>query len=160
MARRVPVAREIHWGYIFAQFGIFILLYAVARSITGQDFALLIAAVVYVAYSNFGRFVLAGQHRRGIVLVRKRQWQASVPHFRASYEFFDRHQWIDRYRWLFLLSASAASYREMALVNEAFALGQQGLLVESRHVYERALAEFPGSPLAEVALNLMKRAQE
>ena len=54
-----------------------------------------------------------------------------------------------------LLSASAASYREMALLNEAFALGQLGRRPEARAIYESTVEEFPDSGMAEAALNLM-----
>lgn len=41
------------------------------------------------------------------------------------------------------------------MLNEAFALGQQGMRSEARSAYERALAEFPDSVMAQSALNLM-----
>jgi TolA-binding protein len=46
----------------------------------------------------------------------------------------------------------------MALLNEAFALGQQGQRAEARAVYARVLQEFPESSIAQAALNLMEPA--
>ena len=54
-----------------------------------------------------------------------------------------------------LLMPSAASYREIALLNTAFCYSQLGNVQQTRAYYERALAEFPDSSMAQVALNLI-----
>ena len=41
-------------------------------------------------------------------------------------EFFKRYNWIDKYRFVVLLSLSRISYTEMALANIAFCHGQLG----------------------------------
>jgi hypothetical protein len=91
--------------------------------------------------------------------MRGRKWEAAIPHFESSYAFFSAHQWIDRFRSVILMSPSAASYREMALVNVAFCYSQLGHGTEAKSVYERALREFPGSPVASSALKLIESAE-
>jgi len=123
--------------------------------IVGSRYALLAGLSTGFAYAIASKQLISFHHRRGIRLVRARQWADAASAFRQSYSFFSRHPWLDRYRAVFLMSSSAPSYREMALLNEAFALAQQGLHTEARSVYERTLIEFPDSPIAESALNLM-----
>lgn len=58
-----------------------------------------------------------------------------------------------------LLSSSKISYREMALLNEAFCFSQinEGDAAQSR--YEQALRMFPNSGIAEAALNMLRSAR-
>jgi len=156
MRRQVPIVREVRWLWLVPQLCVLGILVWIARSIVGANEALLAGAGFYFLYLVGARSLVAHEHRRGIRLVRQQQWSEATPHFRRSYEFFSRHPWIDRFRWLALLSLSAASYREMALLNEAFALAQQGLRREARSVYARVLREFPESSMARTALNLME----
>ena len=44
----------------------------------------------------------------------------AINEFQKSYDFFEKNQWVDKYRYLTLLTASKSSYREMALNNIAF----------------------------------------
>jgi hypothetical protein len=66
---------------------------------------------------------------------------------------------VDRYRAVVMLSSSAWSYREMALANRAFCLGQTGRGQEAMRAYEDMLLEFPQSALAGPALTMMRAAQ-
>ena len=72
-----------------------------------------------------------------------------------SYGFFNKKQWIDKYRFIILLSASRISYKEMALLNIAFCYGQLGDGKRSREFYEKTLTEFPDSEMAKTALNML-----
>jgi hypothetical protein len=156
MARRVPIVREIRWIWVIPQLVLLALLILLARSLVQPPLDFLLGAALYLSYSFVARYMFARHHRRGMGLIRARQWEAATSHFRQSYDFFAARPWLDRYRWLLLLSSSAASYREMALLNEAFSLVQQGHRVEARAVYQRTLDEFPDSSMAESALNLME----
>ena len=90
-----------------------------------------------------------------------RDWQlgfTSLTEFRAqqeSYDFFTRCRWLDRYRAVTLMSLSAISYREMALINIAFAYSQIGDGGKAKEHYERALDDFPNSGMASAALKLI-----
>ncbi len=63
---------------------------------------------------------IARAHRRGMRLYRSQQYAAAIQSFGESYDFFARHEWIDRFRAITMMSPSAISYREMALCNIAF----------------------------------------
>lgn len=79
----------------------------------------------------------------------------AIPHFEKSYEFFARHIWMDKYRYLVMLSSGRLSYREMALINIAFCYGQAGNGIMARGYYERTLQEFPDSSVAKTALKFI-----
>jgi len=98
------------------------------------------------------RRTLLGRFRRGMRLLLRAQFAAAIPEFTAAYESLTLRDWIDRYRYLTLLDASAYSYREIALCNIAFAHSQLGHGEQAVAWYKRAANEFPGSDLAETAL--------
>jgi hypothetical protein len=117
--------------------------------------AVMWGVVAYLVTSYGLRLVLLHDHRAGIKAVHAGDPEKAIRHFEASYRFFSSRAWLDRWRSVLLLSASGASYREMALVNVAFCEAQLGRRDEARATYARALAEFPGSPIATAALNLL-----
>jgi tetratricopeptide (TPR) repeat protein len=112
-------------------------------------------AGAFLLYSFGSRGLIARDHRAGIALVKRQQFESAIPHFQRSLEFLDRHPWIDRFRSIVLMSASAISYREMALANTAFCYSQVGNGEEARRYYKRCLERVRNSGLASAALRLM-----
>lgn len=159
MASKVPIIRQVGWLSIIPQSIILALLVLVFVMLLGAD-AVLPAVLTYLALSFVLRFGIPRAHRRGIKLMRKGMFREAIPYFEESYSFFSRHEWVDKWRYITLLSSSAMSYREMALCNIAFAYGQAGEGLKSKEYYEKALSEFPDSALARTALNMIKAASE
>jgi hypothetical protein len=118
--------------------------------------ALLWGAGCYLAYSFGSRAMLLRHHNAGMAALHQARWGEAIVHFRASFEFFSEHSWIDRYRAITMMSPSAASYREMALLNVAFCHAQLGNGPAARAAYERVSREFPDSPLAKSTLRLIE----
>ncbi|MFL5386906.1 MAG: tetratricopeptide repeat protein [Longimicrobiaceae bacterium] len=115
-----------------------------------------IGALIYTAYAIGIRAIIARAHRAGIARVKAGDYGGAIPCFEESYTFFSRRPWLDRWRYLLLGSSSAASYREMALVNIAFSYAQIGERERCRTYYERAAAEFPDSALAQGGLMMVR----
>jgi len=99
--------------------------------------------VVWIGQSN---------QRQGSELAKQGHFTEAISKFEASHVFFKKHPWVDRWRAITLLSASRASFTEMALTNIAVCLHQIGKVQESIAYYEQVLAQFPGSATAEAAL--------
>lgn len=154
MTSSIPVVRQIAWLSALPQLAILLLLILVARVI-GAGSPIVVGAVAYLATSFGLRFGIAKDHRRGIRLFHKERFAEAVPHFLRSHEFFSRHKWLDDWRAVTMLSSSRISYREMALLNAAFCLGQSGERQRAAEEYMRVLLEFPRSRMAEAALRLM-----
>ncbi len=110
----------------------------------------------YVIYSVVSRLIMARSYQDGMRLYKKGRFKQAISAFQKSYDFFKRHQWIDRLRGIVLLSPSVTSYREMSLLNIAFCYGYMGNAEESKAYFARALEEFPNSTLARVGLNTIR----
>lgn len=116
-------------------------------------------AGVYILYSFGSRALMARDHRAGIALNNQHRFADAIPHFKRSLEFFDRHDWIDRYRSIVLMTAGAMSYREMALANIGFCYIQTGDGAQARLHYEKCLERFPRSEIALSTLRMMDAAE-
>jgi tetratricopeptide (TPR) repeat protein len=130
-----------------------------ARFIGFQNYVFA-GAIIYLAISFLLRFGVPFHHRKGIALFKKDSFIEAIPFFEKSYAFFNRNKWIDKYRYITLLSSSRASYTEMALLNIAFCYGQSGDGKKSKEYYEKTLSEFPNCEIAKASLRMFESAKE
>lgn len=88
-------------------------------------------------------------------LFKQERFAEAIPEFQRSHAFFAKHAWLDRWRALTLLSSTRVGYREMALLNAAFCLGQIGKRDEALATYRQTLADFPDSKMAQTAIRML-----
>ncbi len=151
----VPAVREIAWISAVPQLLVLaVLVFASYRFLTPGRLAMSLAvgAAAYLAYSQICRRVVTRGIRRGLRCLQQEAYRKAIAEFEEAYAFFSRHPWIDRFRYLTVLSSSAYGYREMALCNIAFAYAQMGERERAAESYRRALDEFPGCAVARAAL--------
>lgn len=154
MSSNNPTVRQIAWVSLIPQLLFMGLLFLLFYQFSKDDF-ILYGALTYLALSYILKFVLAKYHRNGISLFNNQDFKNGIELFEKSYAFFDDNVWLDKYRYLTLLSASRMSYREMALVNIAFGYSQIGDGIKSIEYYERTLQEFPENNMAKAALRMI-----
>lgn len=154
MASKLPVLRQVAWFSLLPQFVIMTSIGLLFYLFSPQNL-ILKSAVCYLLLSFVLRTVIPMQHRRGIRLVKKKQFKEAIPFFQSSAQFFTKYKWVDRYRFITLLSSSRISYLEMAMLNEAFCLSQIEKRTEAVEKYEEVLTLFPESEIALTALKMM-----
>lgn len=155
MKQNVPVNRQVAWISILPQLALFGIILLVWSRFVDREF-LLLGGLTYFVLSFTLRTLVPSDHRAGMKLVQQKKFQEAIPRFQKSYAFFSKHLWIDKYRFITLFSSSKMTYREMALVNEAFCYTQIGEGVRAIEIYERTLREFPESIMAATALQMLK----
>ncbi len=154
MASNVPLIRQFSWPSLIPQLAIIgLLLFAYDRAGMGEPF--LFAAVTYSLSSLLLRTLLAKSHRQGMRLVKQRRFTEALPCFEKSVDFFSKNAWVDKYRFLALLSASKLSYKEMGLCNIAFCYSQTGKGQKAKEYYEQALQVNPDNGIALAGLNML-----
>ena len=154
---KTPIIRQVAWTAAIGQIVAMILVTTIAASFAGPDYCDIVVFAslgLFVAYALLSRELIAREHRRAIRLVKARQFHEAIEHFERSYDFFTRHALLDKFRSIVLLSASSASYREMALVNIAFCYSQSGNGDKAKQYYRKALEPFPDSGLAQTGINM------
>ncbi len=153
---KMPMIRQMSLLGSIPNLTVFVL-FLISGLYVSNDYGHIIGAIAFLTLS-FSLRLLPQDHRKGIKLVHQQQFQEAIPHFLRSYEFFAQRQWLDKYRAFLLLSASAISFQEMALVNTAFCFSQIGDGASARKYYEQCLALFPDSRIATAALKMMNLA--
>jgi tetratricopeptide (TPR) repeat protein len=157
MATETPIIRQNSWLVAMPSLVVLAAAFMLGVYLDGRR-GFFIAGGCYIAYSIAARALVAREQRRGIRLVRANRFAEAIPHFERSFEFFDRHRWLDDWRGLVLLSSNRASYREMALLNIAFCLTQVGDGPRAAETYQRCLDLFPESGMAQAALRTLAAA--
>ena len=122
MSSKTPTIKQISWISIILQLmtmGIIMLLW----HLINPEKAMLYGVLTYLAISLSLRNLIPRDHRNGMKKVKNENFKDAIFDFNKSYEFFDKNKWVDKYRFLTLLSSSRISYKEMALNNISFCYG-------------------------------------
>ncbi len=151
-----PQSGQFHGLPRFHSSSLFLPLWSLVGFVTPTTSGVVWGAAVYLIYSVGSRKLIPRAHRRGIRLSQTQQFEDAIRAHKESYEFFTRHSWLDRYRSITMMSPSSMSYREMALINIAFAYGQIGNGEKAKEYYQRAQREFPDSGMAIAALKMIE----
>jgi tetratricopeptide (TPR) repeat protein len=154
MASNVPTVRQIAWVSLIPQFlfmGIIIFVYHLLEF--GDPF--LFGALTYLIISFGLRNLVAKDHRQGMKLVKQQQFENAIPLFEKSVAYFNKNNWVDKYRFLTLLSSSRMTYKEMGLCNIAFCYSQTSNGQKAKEYYEQTLKEFPENGLAIAGLKMI-----
>lgn len=152
----IPVIHQIAWLSLFLQLLIIAIFigaanyFAVIKPILAATLAYLIMAIVI-------RLFLTSHHRRGMHFAREGRHELAIAEFQKSYEFFHRHAWLDEMRYIFLLSTSRVSYREMGMLNMAYCDLWQDRGEDAVRTYLRTVEEFPDSGMAWTGIKLFQQ---
>lgn len=154
MASETPTIRQTAWISIIPQFLFMGLLLLLFHQISSEN-AVLYGAVTYLSVSYILRNFIPKSHRKGLSLYKENRFLEGIYSFQKSYDFFCQHNYLDKYRYLLLLSSSKMGYKEMALNNIAFGYSQIGDGKKAKEYYERLLLEFPKNGIAKAALKMI-----
>jgi tetratricopeptide (TPR) repeat protein len=154
MNKSVPIINQTSWKHqIFPLVALIALIIGMSR--LDESYGFFWGITLYFMYSYGVRWLLTNAHRRGISLMSAEHFPEAITAFQESVEFIIRHPWIDKYRWVVLLSPSSMSYHEMGLANIAFSYAQLGDGKIARHFYQECLKVNPKSVLAKCSLKML-----
>jgi tetratricopeptide (TPR) repeat protein len=158
MASNVPMVKQIAWVSIILQI---VLIFALINAFKfwGFEQHTLIGSSTFLILVFGLRSTIAKDHRKGIRLVKSNKFGEAIPYFEKSVAYFEKNKWVDKYRYLTMLSSTSYSYKEMGLCNIAFCYSQIGNGQQAKAYYEICLSEFPGNGLAITGLNMINSVQ-
>lgn len=159
MSSRIPIVRQIAWISLIPQvlfLGILILIYYLFRI---QD-CVLCGVVTYLLLSMLLKLVIARDQRRGMRYLKSGMFEDAIEYFEKSYAFFSKYGWVDKYRFITLLSSSRISFKEMALVNIGYCYVHMDNRSKAGLCYQKTLVEFPDSEIAKSALAFLSNDDE
>jgi tetratricopeptide (TPR) repeat protein len=154
MASNVPTVRQISWISIIPQIAVMLFFIFIFHKLNVTE-PPLYGAITYLLLSMSLRNFVPKSHREGLKLTKEHKFENAIPKFENSYKFFSINNWIDKYRFITLLSSSKMCYQEMALCNIAFCYSQIGNGQKSIEYYKKTLTEFPENGLAQAGLKML-----
>lgn len=159
MSSTVPTGFATNYWYAIPHFiilgGLWYLIY-----LTGSQEYFVLGLIIYFVLQQSLRRTITRKQRKGIKLVKSKQFEEAIPYFEESLRYFREHEWVDKYRCITTLSSSKIGYRDMALSNIGFCYAQIGNGGMARKYYEEALKENPDHGIAETALNFINSIAE
>lgn len=154
MGSSVPSVRQISWISLIPHFLLFGLIIYVYYLLEFGD-PILYGALTYLMLSFGLTNLVAKNHRQGMKLVKQQKFTDAIPLFEKSVDYFSKNSWVDKYRFLTLLSSSKMTYKEMGLCNIAFCYSQTNNGQKAKEYYQRTLTEFPENGLAIAGLKML-----
>lgn len=152
---KVPVVRQ-HSYWALAIHSVIIAGLVVCVWWSGGERSDLIGILLlYWALSFSLKGLVARWQGKGMRLIKRGNYEEAIECFQRSYDYFERYRWVDKFRFITLLSCSRVSYREMALCNIAFCYGQLGEGEKAVRWYQKTLEQFPDSMIARMNLNVL-----
>ena len=152
----MPVIHQIAWVSLILQL-VIVGVFIGAAEYFGVPKPILAATLAYIVLAALIRLLLTSHHRRGMHYARQGRLELAILDFQKSYEFFHRHAWLDEMRYIFLLSTSRVSYREMGLLNLAYCDLWADRGEDAVRTYLRTIEEFPHSGLAWTGIKLFQQ---
>ena len=157
MASNVPTIKQISWLFIIPQL-VVIGLIIYGFHLAGFGDPILLGALTYYVLAFILRNLISKNHRQGMQLVKKQKFAEAIPFFEKSVGYFSENNWVDKYRFLTLLSSSKMTYKEMGLCNVAFCYSQTGKGQKAIDYYKKALNENEENGLAKAGLKMLSSA--
>lgn len=88
-------------------------------------------------------------HVNGMWHLAQEKWDLAYLDFEKSNLFFERYAWLDSFGFILLLNFSGHTYRDSAILNQAFIRLQQNKPEEARALYALVLDTNPKSKIAQ-----------
>lgn len=106
----------------------------------------LLGFAIYFLLSGYLKIIIPRAHRKGLYYLRKGEFEGAVYMFGRSYDFFNKHSYLEKYRALLLLSLSAFEYREMAIMNIIYCYEKTGNREQAKKYHSQLKKEYPNNP--------------
>lgn len=159
MTRRSPTAHEFRWSFFLLQFAALGACIAAGLAVIGWGpWGAGAGMAVFWTWTYGARACFCRHHSAGLKHIRRGEYEAALKCFARSEAYFAEHPRLDRWRAVSVMSTSAASLHEMAMVAQGSCLIRLGRAAEAHRMYERVRELYPDSPWTEGALALLDAA--
>jgi len=120
--------------------------------------AAICGAGAYLGYSRLSKIIVLRRLRQAMRFFRAGMYREAVEQSQSMYEFLNRHSWIDRYRYVLLLSETAIPYRTIALCNIAYGYWMLNDNPKSLEYYRKTVESYPSFEAFKEALKTVEAA--
>ncbi len=154
MASKVQFSRqEINWVALIPKLLVLGILCWCAYQFNKKDF-FLIGLLSFLILTKIARWIFFPKVlHAGLKLIREAKFQEAIPFVQDSIDYYTKHSWIDKYRFVLLISSSKKTIREVSICNLAYCYLQTGNVQRAKEIYNDVLKQYPENITAINALN-------
>ncbi len=159
MGNTIMVVRQRSWLLTIPQVAILFLLIVLGYVLFKQQWgwwSLAVGLYVFLIYRFIVRWAFMGDFYRARRKLVRGEYEEALRLYEKVYEFFSKHPWLDRFRYLILLTPSKRMIRETALNNIVYCYFQLGDKAKVKSALDRFLGEFPDNIFAKSALEFIE----
>jgi hypothetical protein len=153
MPSKVPfVKQETIWLAIIPRFLFIAIMSMIYYQWDKRDCIVLGFVTYLIVWYVLRTIAFPKDVHKSIRLIKEGKLNEAVPYIERSIDFYTRHPWIDKYRFLLMVSSSKRGMRESSICNLGFCLLQTGNVSAAKEVYEDVLRQYPENTVAEIQL--------
>lgn len=141
---------------IILHFAIAYTLIVIVYSIYPYYYHWAIGLFCYLIINLIFYRVIPNKHIKGLRNLAKADYKTALNDFEKSHLLFSKHNFFDRYGFIFLLNMSRYSYREAALLNMAFINYKIGNIEEALKLYEKVLSINSKNRIAKKGIKIVE----
>lgn len=102
-----------------------------------------LAPIIFAALAYILQHLLLKDNSKGAQLAKIKDYENAISHFKKCADYLTKNEWIDRHRYITVLSRSRLSYREVVLLNWAFCLAKAGRKQEATGLLQDIIKQYP-----------------
>lgn len=114
-----------------------------------------IALFCYLVITFIFYRVIPKKHVKGVKKTYNKEYKIAFQYFEESYQFFSKYKFFDKYGFVFLINTSDFTYRESALLNQAYIKYAEGNEDESKELYKKVLIINSKNRIAKKAIKII-----
>jgi len=142
---------------VLLHFGVAFGCILLAHELFSSFYSWVIGLFLYLSLTFCVYRIIPKYHRKGIKHLSKGDYESAFQEFEKSFVFFSKYDFLDSYGFIFLLNMSNYSYRESALLNQAFIHYKVGKYNKARVLYETILNKNAKNRIAKITLKRMEK---
>lgn len=153
MAPKVAfVKQETNWLALIPKISVIGILCLCFYPLDKQNFFVIAFAVYLVLTFLARKFFFQNALHEGIKLIREAKFGEAIPFIEKTIGYYTKHSWIDKYRFLLLISSAKRTIRESSICNLAYCHLQVGDIKKAKEIYHDILIQYPENINAESML--------
>lgn len=150
------IFRQINWLGVLPQFILMVGAMSLFEFVLKIDNGLILGALLFLLITFALQSLVPMDHRNGLRAIKNYNFEQAIECFEKSRAFFEKNEWVDKYRAFTVFNASKSSYREMAFINIAYCYTELGDWAKAKAAYQTTLDNYPNNQMAQDAIGYIK----
>jgi tetratricopeptide (TPR) repeat protein len=147
------VKQETNWLALIPKLAVIGILCLCFYPIDKTGF-FLIAFLAYYMLTLLAKFLFfPNALYEGVNLIKQAKFQEAIPFLQDTINYYTKYSWIDKFRFILLISSAKRTIRESSICNLAYCYLQIGQIQKAKEIYQDVLRQYPENINAQNTLN-------